>query len=146
MGKGAWWATVHGVAKSRTQLSDFTLEYILMSDKANFFSLLLYYKISLTFFQDKLRLNSLVRIYRVITFRRMSISTLLCFTLPSPFHCSGKYPQWFPGTCTTLGPQDHRCQRRDGHIKIRDTWSRNSAKISHRWKSTKEDKYKEVQY
>ena len=22
---GAWWATVHGVAKSRTQLSDFTL-------------------------------------------------------------------------------------------------------------------------
>ena len=24
MGGGAWWATVHGVAKSRTQLSDFT--------------------------------------------------------------------------------------------------------------------------
>ena len=22
--QGAWWATVHGVAKSRTQLSDFT--------------------------------------------------------------------------------------------------------------------------
>ena len=22
---GAWWATVHGVAKSRTQLSDFTI-------------------------------------------------------------------------------------------------------------------------
>ena len=25
----AWWATVHGVAKSQTWLSDFTLEYIL---------------------------------------------------------------------------------------------------------------------
>ena len=24
MGRGAWWATVHGVAKSQTQLSDFT--------------------------------------------------------------------------------------------------------------------------
>ena len=24
MGGGAWWAAVHGVAKSRTQLSDFT--------------------------------------------------------------------------------------------------------------------------
>ena len=24
MGKGAWWATVQGVAQSRTQLSDFT--------------------------------------------------------------------------------------------------------------------------
>ena len=23
--RGAWWATVHGVAKSRTRLSDFTL-------------------------------------------------------------------------------------------------------------------------
>ena len=25
MDKGAWWAAVHGVAKSRTQLNDFTL-------------------------------------------------------------------------------------------------------------------------
>ena len=24
MNRGAWWATVHGVAKSRTRLSDFT--------------------------------------------------------------------------------------------------------------------------
>ena len=24
MDRGAWWATVHGVAKSRTQLSNFT--------------------------------------------------------------------------------------------------------------------------
>ena len=24
MDRGAWWATVHGVAKSRTQLNDFT--------------------------------------------------------------------------------------------------------------------------
>ena len=27
MGRGAWWATVHGVAKSRTQLSDFTFTF-----------------------------------------------------------------------------------------------------------------------
>ena len=27
MAGGAWWATVHGVAKSRTQLSDFTFTY-----------------------------------------------------------------------------------------------------------------------
>ena len=24
MDRGAWWATIHGVAKSQTQLSDFT--------------------------------------------------------------------------------------------------------------------------
>ena len=29
MGGGAWWATVHGVAKSRTRLSDFTFTFIL---------------------------------------------------------------------------------------------------------------------
>ena len=27
MDKGAWWATVHGVAKSRTQLSDFAFTF-----------------------------------------------------------------------------------------------------------------------
>ena len=27
MGGGAWWATVHGVAQSRTQLSDFTFAF-----------------------------------------------------------------------------------------------------------------------
>ena len=27
MGGGAWWAAVHEVAKSRTQLSDFTLTF-----------------------------------------------------------------------------------------------------------------------
>ena len=27
MDVGAWWATVHGVSKSRTQLSDFTLTF-----------------------------------------------------------------------------------------------------------------------
>ena len=32
MNEGAWWATVHGVAKSRTRLSDFTsLAYIHMA-------------------------------------------------------------------------------------------------------------------
>ena len=29
MGGGAWWATVHGVAKSQTQLSHFTLHFTL---------------------------------------------------------------------------------------------------------------------
>ena len=27
MGGGAWWATVHGVAKGRTRLSDFTFTF-----------------------------------------------------------------------------------------------------------------------
>ena len=27
MGKGAWWAAVHGVAEGRTRLSDFTFKY-----------------------------------------------------------------------------------------------------------------------
>ena len=27
MGRGAWWAAVHGVAKSRTRLSDSTLTF-----------------------------------------------------------------------------------------------------------------------
>ena len=27
MGRGDWWAAVHGVAKSRTRLSDFTLTF-----------------------------------------------------------------------------------------------------------------------
>ena len=27
MDRGAWWAAVHGVAKSRTQLSDFTFNF-----------------------------------------------------------------------------------------------------------------------
>ena len=30
MDGGAWWATVHGVAKSRTQLSDFTFTFTLV--------------------------------------------------------------------------------------------------------------------
>ena len=29
MDRGAWWATVHGVAKSRTRLSDFTFTFML---------------------------------------------------------------------------------------------------------------------
>ena len=28
MGGGAWWAAVHGVAKSRTRLSDFTFTFM----------------------------------------------------------------------------------------------------------------------
>jgi len=28
MDRGAWWATVHGVAKSRTQLSNFTFTFV----------------------------------------------------------------------------------------------------------------------
>ena len=33
MDGGAWWATVHGVAKSRTRLSDFTHSLILINSK-----------------------------------------------------------------------------------------------------------------
>ena len=40
MDRGTWWATVHGVAKSRTRLSDFTSLhiYITESQKQEFFS------------------------------------------------------------------------------------------------------------
>ena len=31
MDRGAWWAIVHGVAKSRTRLSDFTFTFLLYS-------------------------------------------------------------------------------------------------------------------
>ena len=31
MDRGAWWATVHGVAKSRTQLRDFTFTFFHLS-------------------------------------------------------------------------------------------------------------------
>ena len=34
MGGGAWWATVHGVAESRTRLSDFTFTFITLKSKA----------------------------------------------------------------------------------------------------------------
>ena len=34
MDGGAWWATVYGVAKSQTQLSDFTLTLSLHSNEA----------------------------------------------------------------------------------------------------------------
>ena len=30
MDGGAWWATVHGVAESRTQLSDFTFNFLFL--------------------------------------------------------------------------------------------------------------------
>ena len=33
MDGGAWWATVHGVAKSQTRLSDFTFTFIFMTSK-----------------------------------------------------------------------------------------------------------------
>ena len=32
MGRGAWWAAVYGVAKSRTQLSDFTFHFSLIGE------------------------------------------------------------------------------------------------------------------
>ena len=32
MDRGAWYATVHGVAKSRTRLSDFTFTFIITAD------------------------------------------------------------------------------------------------------------------
>ena len=32
MDRGAWWATVHGVAKSQTRLSDFTFTFTMFID------------------------------------------------------------------------------------------------------------------
>ena len=43
MGGGAWWAAVHGVAKSRTQLSDFTFTFhfpVLEKEMATYSSVL----------------------------------------------------------------------------------------------------------
>ena len=37
MGAGAWWATVHGVAKSRTRLSEFTSLHFCFIDYAKAF-------------------------------------------------------------------------------------------------------------
>ena len=41
MDGGAWWTTVHGATKSRTQLSDFTFEVHQLLDQS--FVLTLYY-------------------------------------------------------------------------------------------------------
>ena len=35
MDRGAWWTTVHGVAKSRTCLSDFTLFFLVRKGMQN---------------------------------------------------------------------------------------------------------------
>ena len=43
MNRGAWWAAVHGVAKSPTQLSDFTFSFhfhALEKEMATYFSVL----------------------------------------------------------------------------------------------------------
>ena len=34
MDGGAWWATVHGVAKSQTRLSNFTMDTLSLTEKA----------------------------------------------------------------------------------------------------------------
>ena len=40
MDGGAWWAAVHGVAKSRTRLSDFTFTFSLVKEMATHSSVL----------------------------------------------------------------------------------------------------------
>ena len=43
MDRGAWWATVHGMAKSRTQLNDFTFTFQVLSlfrDTSNLYTYL----------------------------------------------------------------------------------------------------------
>ena len=37
--RGAWWATVHGVSKSRTQLSNFTFTFFLSIDQQHWYHL-----------------------------------------------------------------------------------------------------------
>ena len=41
MDRGAWWATVHGVAKSRTRLSNFTFTFTLVISLTNCLSLVI---------------------------------------------------------------------------------------------------------
>ena len=43
MDRGAWWATVHGVAKSWTQLSDFTFTILHFKLKFKKWDLILYF-------------------------------------------------------------------------------------------------------
>ena len=47
MDGGAWWATVHGVAKSQTRLSDFTFTYLILY-------LIQFFKCSIFFLGEKL--------------------------------------------------------------------------------------------
>ena len=44
MDGGAWWAAVHGVAKSRTQLSDFTFIYIYTHTHTHTSSIFFFFK------------------------------------------------------------------------------------------------------
>ena len=42
MDGGAWWATVHGVAKSQTRLSDFTFTFITLTYFCILYSIILF--------------------------------------------------------------------------------------------------------
>ena len=38
MDRGAWWATVHGVAKSQTRRSDFTMDTLSLTKEARIYN------------------------------------------------------------------------------------------------------------
>ena len=56
MDGGAWWATVHRVAKSRTQLSNFTLTRWTLVDKVMSLLLNILFRLVITFFPRNKRL------------------------------------------------------------------------------------------
>ena len=61
MDGGPWWATVHGVAKSRTQLSEFTLSSSLKSGSMMLPTLFFFLKFALALW-DLLQVQSNLRI------------------------------------------------------------------------------------
>ena len=95
MDGGAWWAAVHGVAKSRTRLSDFTFTFhfhALEKEMATHFSVLFYQgvhavlerKVSVICFERKSRFG-----YHLSSFgfNHMSIEALhAIYSLPTELH------------------------------------------------------------
>ena len=89
MDTGAWWATVHGVAKSRTQLSDFTHTLMLFLHLCFFFFFFNFYFCFILLYNTVLVLPytdmNPPRVY-------MSSQTWTLLPPPTPYHLSGSSP------------------------------------------------------
>ena len=87
MDTGAWWATVHGVAKSQTGLSDFTFTFTFILGHwlptALYWFTLLSWHWSLKFYAQQVSL--LFVIYILYTNDNFSLKTLLNFFTPKHF-------------------------------------------------------------
>ena len=79
MDGGGWWATVHGVAKSRTQLSNFTF----------------------TFFFSKFNFNFYIKIFNLIFVLQCCV-VFCCTTSWISHKCT-----WFPPSWISLPPMPH---------------------------------------